>query len=111
MSLKELISLLLSITLLLSAAGIASAQGQRKQATKENRVTGTVHMIDKETATIIIRKGGVQRRVVYNAETKFTFQNRPGSIDDVIVGRRAVCLGTVNDNRHLVAVRVDVRRQ
>ena len=45
-------------------------------------------MIDKDTSTIIIRKGAVQRKVVYNAETKFTVQNKPGgSIDDVIGGQ------------------------
>lgn len=44
-------------------------------------------MIDKDTS-IIIRKGAAQRRVVYNVETKFTVQNKLGSIDDVIVGRQ-----------------------
>ena len=32
-----------------------------------------------------------------------------GSIDDVIVGRRAICHGTFNDKTQLVATRVDVR--
>ena len=48
-------------------------------------------------------------KVVYTAETKFTIQNKPGTIDDVIVGRRAICLGTFNDKTQLVATRVDVR--
>ena len=106
---KELISLLAGVFLLLSLA-TASAEGQKKTSTKEDRLAGTVHMIDKETSTIIIRKGAVQRKVVYNAETKFTIQNKPsGSIDDVIVGRRAICLGTFNDKTQLVATHVDVR--
>jgi hypothetical protein len=50
-----------------------------------------------------------QRRVVYNAETKFTIQNKPGSIDDVIVGRQVICLGIFNDKTQLLAIRVDVR--
>jgi hypothetical protein len=110
MSMKELISLLAGVFLLLSLAAVASAEGQKKTSTKEDRLTGTIHMIDKDTSTIIIRKGAVQRKIVYNAETKFTIQNKPGgSIDDVIVGRRAICLGTFNDKTQLVATRVDVR--
>jgi hypothetical protein len=89
---------------------MASAQGQAKTSTKEDRLTGTVHMVDKDTSTIIIRKGAVQRKVVYNTETKFTIQEKTqGSIDDVIVGRRALCVGTFNNRTQLVATRVDVR--
>ena len=110
MRIKSWIAWFVGVFLLLSLAVIASAQDQKKTSTKEDRLSGTVHRIDKDTSTIIIRKGAVQRTVVYNAETKFTIQNKPGgSIDDVIVGRRAICLGTFNDKTHLVATRVDVR--
>jgi len=110
MSMK-LISLLASLFPLLSLAAMASPGDQKRTSTKEDRLTGTIHMIDKDTSTIIIRKGAAQRKViVYNAETKFTTQSKPGgSIDDVIVGRRATCLGTFNDKTQLVATRVDVR--
>ena len=111
MSMK-LISLLASLFLLLSLAAMASPADQKRTSTKEERLTGTIHMIDKDTSTIIIRKGAAAQRkvVLYNAETKFTIQNKPGgSIDDVIVGRRATCLGTFNDKTQLVATRVDVR--
>ena len=110
MSRKELISLLAGVFLFLSLAAMASAEGQKKTSTKEDRLSGTIHMIDKDTSTIIIRKGALQRKVVYNAETKFRVQNKTGaSIDDVIVGRRAICLGRFNDKIQLVATRVDVR--
>ena len=112
MSLKKLFSLLAGVVLILSLAAMSSADDQKKPSTKEDRLTGTVHMIDKDTSTIIIRKGAVQRKIVYNAETKFTIQNKPGgSIDDVIVGRRAICLGTFNDKTQLAATRVDVRTE
>ena len=56
------------------------------------------------------RPAVVQREVVYNAETKFTIQNKPdGSVDDVIVGRRVICLGKLNDKAQLLATRVEVR--
>ena len=86
-----------------------SVPGDGKR-TGPGRLTGTVHMVDKDTSTIIIRKGAVQRKVFYNTETKFTIQEKThGSIDDVIVGRRAICVGTFNDKTQLVATRVDVR--
>ena len=110
MRMKSLIAWFVGVFLLLSLAVMANAQDQKKTSTKEDRLSGTVHMIDRETSTIIIRKGAVQRKVVYNGETKFTIQNKPGgSIDDVIVGRRVICLGKFNDKAQLLATRVEVR--
>ena len=110
MRMKALISLLADLFLLLSLAAMASPADQKRTPTKEDRLTGTVHMIDKDTSTIIIRNGAVRRSVVYNAETKFTILNKQGgSIDDVIVGRRVICLGKFNDKAQLLATRVEVR--
>ena len=64
MSLKKLFSLLAGVVLILSLAAMSSADDQKKPSTKEDRLTGTVHMIDKDTSTIIIRKGAVQRKIV-----------------------------------------------
>ena len=109
MRMKSSIVWFVGVFLLLSLAVMANAQDQ-KTSTKEDRLSGTVHRIDKDTSTIIIRKGAVQRTVVYNAETKFTIQNKPdGSVDDVIVGRRVICLGKFNDKAQLLATRVEVR--
>ena len=109
MHMKDVMSLLVGVFLLLSLAAIARAEDQKKTATKENRLSGTVHMIDREASTIIIRKGADRRTVLYTAETKITIQNKPGSLDDVIVGRRATCIGTLNEKTQMVATRVDVR--
>jgi hypothetical protein len=107
---KELISLLASVCLVLSLAALANAADRKRTSIKEGRLTGTIHRVNKDASTIIIRTGADQRKVVYNAETKFTFQNKPGaSLDDVIVGRRATCLGTFDDKTQLTATRVDVR--
>jgi len=45
----------------------------------------------------------------YNQETKFTIQNKPGSNDDVIVGRKVTCLGSFNNKSQLMATRVEIR--
>ena len=109
MRMKYLIAWFTGVFIMLTLAVIASAQDQKKLTTKEDRLSGTVHAIDKDTSSIIIRRGAVQRRAIYNAETEFTIQNRPGSIDDVIVGRQITCLGTFNDKSQLLATRVKVR--
>ena len=109
MRMKYLIAWFTGVFIMLTLAVIASAQDQRTISTKEDRLSGTVHAIDKDASSIIIRQGAIQRRVVYNAETKFTIQNKPGSIDDVIVGRRVTCLGSLNDKSQLMATHVDVR--
>jgi hypothetical protein len=109
MHMKVVISLLAGVFLLLSLVAIARAEDQKKTATREDRLSGTVHMIDKDASTIIIRKGADRRTVVYTPETKITIQNKPGSLDDVIVGRRATCIGTLNEKTQFVATRVDVR--
>ena len=103
---KRSIALFVGVFLCLSLAAIASTEGQQK--TKENRLSGTVHMIDKDASTIIIRKGAERRTVLYTTETKITIQNKPGSLDDVIVGRHATCIGTLKEKTLFVATRVDV---
>jgi hypothetical protein len=109
MRLRPLIPWFAGVSLCLILAVIASAQDQKKTSAKEDRLSGTVHTIDKDTSSIIIRKGPVQRRVVYNAETKFTIKKKPGSIDDVIVGRQVTCLGTFNEKTQLLATRIEIR--
>ena len=111
MHMKDVMSLLVGVFLLLSLAAVARAEDQKKTATKENRLSGTVHMIDREASTIIIRKGADRRTVLYTVETKITVQNKPGSLDDVIVGRHATCIGTLKNKAQFVATRVDVRTQ
>ena len=106
---KCLLAWFAGVFLLLTLGSVVSAQDQKKTSIKEDRLSGRVHTIDKDASAIIIRQGAVQRRVIYNAETKFTIQNKPGSIDDVIVGRQVTCLGSYNDKSQLLATHVDVR--
>jgi hypothetical protein len=109
MRMKCLIAWFAGVLLMLTLTVVAGAQNQKKTSTKEDRLSGTVHTIDKDASAIIIRQGAVQRRVIYNAETTFTIQNKPGSIDDVIVGRQVTCLGSFNDKSQLMATRVEIR--
>jgi hypothetical protein len=64
MRMKCLIAWSAGVFLILILAVIANAQDQKKTSTKEDRLSGTIHTIDKDTSSIIIRKGAIQRRVV-----------------------------------------------
>jgi hypothetical protein len=120
---KRTVSILSSLCLamVLSVAVIGQASAKDKAAKgdktaktassdKEARVSGTVQMVSKDTSTITVRdKNNVQRPVVYSGDTKFTYRNQPGSIDDVKDGRRVIVLGKFDDKTRLQASRVDVR--
>jgi hypothetical protein len=103
--------LTLAVALLLAAAVAASATRSFAQDKKEDRVTGTVQLVNKDTKTIAVtgEAGNTQHQVVYNAETKVTKDNKPGSIDEVQTGRRVICLGRLNDKGQLVARHIDLR--
>jgi hypothetical protein len=105
----KVLILLLAGVVLQTLALMASSADQKKPEVKEERLSGTVHTIDKDASAIIIRRGADRRKVVYDGETKFTIQNKPGSIDDVIVGRRASCIGILDGKNELVATHIDVR--
>ncbi len=90
---------------------VTSAAGQDKGKSKQDRVTGTVTKINKDTKTILVEHGAGETaiQVVYDDNTKFTKDNKDASLDDVQDGRRVICLGTRNKDGQLMATHVDVR--
>ena len=94
--------------LALSLALTAPLKAQLKK-TKPDRIQGRVQMINKATSTITVREGQVPRQVVYDKNTKFTYLNKPATVDEVKDGRRLICVGKFDDKTRLVATRVDVR--
>jgi len=109
-SFSLLFALIVGIALSLAAAGPASAQG-KKGADQENRVSGTVHMINKDTSTITVRtRQNVQRQVIYNASTKYTDRDtKPAKMEDIKDGRRIIAVGKWNDKTQLVAETISIR--
>jgi hypothetical protein len=100
----------------MGASGVAApAESQQKgtkaAVAKQDRVEGSIHMTDKAAKTVTVRLAGrdMQRQVLYDDHTKFTFRNKPASVDEVQDGRRVICLGKFNDKLQLVASRIDVR--
>jgi len=101
-----------AVLLALSVAAAAGAQKEGKaKAAKQNRIDGNIQMIDKNTRTLTVTVRGktLQRQVIYDDKTKFTFRNKPASLDALKEGRRVIVLGKLNDKAQLMATRIDVR--
>ena len=108
----------LGICLAPLALATAAQQKEKKEpakaapkVAKEDRVEGNVHMTDqaKKTVTVSLRGKTSTRDVVYGDSTKFTFRNKPSSVEEVKEGRHVICLGKTNDKNQLIATRIDVR--
>ena len=78
---------------------------------KEDRVAGTVQLINKESKTILVsgEANSKQMQVAYDEKTRITMDNKAATIDDVQNGRRVICTGHNNKEGQLHAERCDVR--
>ena len=105
----------LGIVLGLSGARPVQAQEAKSKSAaakpKQDRIDGTVKGIDKKTKTIMVQVRGqnLRRDVIYDDKTKFTYRNKPASLEDVKDGRRVIVLGKLTDKGQMNATRVDVR--
>jgi hypothetical protein len=111
--LLTIVGLCLGVCLAATFAGSAYAQEKKPAgpAAKEDRIDGTIKSIDSKTKTISVRLRGKQTTtdVIYGDATKFTFRNKPATVDEVKADRNVICLGTMNEKGQLTATRVDVR--
>lgn len=89
----------------------ARQKDAKTAAGKQDRIDGSVHMIDKATKIVTVRLRGqqVQREVIYDDKTAFTFRNKPSKLEEVKEGRRVIVVGKHNDKNQLIATRIDVR--
>jgi len=111
---RRYISWLLVLELVGSLVLVAGlyAQASKDAKTKLDRIEGYVVSIDKDNSSVTVRQKtgtNIQWKVVYNAETKFTYRNSPSSIDEVKDGRRVICLGKFDEKNAMAAQRIDVR--
>ena len=101
-------SILTSFALCLAflfATAVGPAFAKDKKASK-GKINGTVHMLNKDTSTITVQKGAVQRQVVYNADTKWMYGTegspKAATLDQLKEGWYVNCDGTF-DGTKLVA--------
>ena len=111
-TIASFVALILGIVLSLTlTTGVRAQETKPAAKPKEDRLSGTVQMIDKNTSTITLRKDNTTRSVVYNNDTKYTLHNKPSSLDQVKEGRKVICLGKFDEKNRLVATRIDVRTE
>ena len=98
---------LLAVTALAASVSLARAQ----DTAKEERVTGSVQLVNKDTKTIVVttEAGKDQKQVVFDAATKVTKDNKAAAIEDLKAGARVICIGKANDKGQLVARHIDIR--
>ena len=100
-------------SLVLASPLMAQADEEKKQGKVTSlRIEGTVVLISKDSSKITVQQqGNVRRTVLYNEKTRFTFRNKPGSIDQLKEGIRVICLGKENDKKDYLATRIDIRAE
>jgi hypothetical protein len=80
--------------------------GAADKKAKEGQLNGTVHIMNKDTSAIMVRKLSVERQIVYNSNTKWMYGRqadaKPSSLDQLKEGWYINCKGTF-DGAKLVA--------
>ena len=102
---RSFLATLLCLGALVAISFVPSAIAKDKKA-KEGQITGTVHMITKDTSTVTVQKGNTQRQIVYNADTKWMYGTqanaKAATMDQMKEGWYLNCKGTF-DGVKLVA--------
>jgi hypothetical protein len=112
---KRGIATILATALVLSLGVVAGlhAQAKKDEATKLDRLEGTVVSIDKAKSELKIRQRGTtstEWTIAFTPETKFTYRNAPATLDKVKENLRVICLGTFGTEKSkMTAARIDVR--
>lgn len=103
-------------SILLVAAGIAAQdtnENAGKAASAQARWSGVIVRSNKDTSTLTVRKGRIEKIIHYDASTKWTQGSKEG-VKDIDMsefkdGSRVICLGQYNDKKEFVATRIDLR--
>src|SRR4029453_12894524 len=82
--------------LVVNLAGQEKAAQEKKEGkdvAKLERVEGNAHLVAKAPKTVPgpLRGKGSTRDVVYSDSTKFSFRNKPATMDEVKDGRHVIC--------------------
>ena len=89
---------------------MASEKKEKKAAAgKQDRWSGYIVRSNKEKSTLTVKKGNVEKMVVYDSSTKWTQGEKTAEMSEFKDGARVICLGKWNDKGELVATRIDLR--
>ena len=101
----------MAVFLAVALAGPATISTRAQEKKPEERVSGTVEIINKEKMTIVLQGTGgeAQKQLMYDEKTVVTKDNKPAKIEDVSSGQRLICVGHTGDKGMFLAHRIDIR--
>ena len=107
--------LVLSLAALSATAQKADEQKAKKEkkaaAAKEQRWHGIIVRSNAANNTMTVRKGTIEKTVVWQAATKFTKDgNKPADLKEFKDGSDVIVMGKYDEKARLVATRIDLRR-
>jgi Ni/Co efflux regulator RcnB len=114
---KRIVVLVLALSLagLSAAAQKAGEQKAKKEkkaaAAKEERWHGLIVRSNPANNTMTVRRGNIEKTVVWDASTKFTKDgNKPADVKEFKDGSDVIVMGKYDEKARLVATRIDLRR-
>ena len=110
MTRRQLVGMAVALAVALVGPATISTKAQEKKKPEE-RVSGTVEIINKEKMTIVLQGTGgeAQKQLMYDEKTVVTKDNKPAKIEDVSSGQRLICVGHTGDKGMFLAHRIDIR--
>jgi hypothetical protein len=77
---------------------------------KEVRWHGTLVRFSKDTSSIDVRKGAVEKKIYFDSSTKWTKGAKTVDMSELKEGSDVICLGKYDKKGAFHATRIDVRR-
>ena len=101
----------MAVLMAVALIGPATISTRAQEKKPEERVSGTVEIINKEKMTIVLQGTGgeAQKQLMYDEKTVVTKDNKPAKIEDVSSGQRLICVGHTGDKGMFLAHRIDIR--
>ncbi len=104
------------LAVLFATVGLATQEAwakekkqKKEKAAKEDRWSGIIQRSNKEASTLTVRKGNIEKTVVYESSTKWTKGTGSADAADFKDGSRVIVMGKYDEKGRLVATRIDLR--
>jgi len=111
---RILVVVLLGILVTMGFVVSTSVAQEKKEkpavAAKEVRWHGHLIRFNKDTSTIDVRKGAIDRRIHYDSSTKWTKGEKTIEMSEVKEGSDVICLAKTDEKGEFHATRIDLRR-
>jgi len=101
----------MAVIVAVALAGPAAISTHAQEKKKEERVSGTLEILNKDKKTIVLQGTGgeAQKQLMYDEKTVVTKDNKPAKVDDLANGQRLICVGHTDDKGMFLAHRIDIR--